>query len=107
MLDEKNQQDQQQESFATQIVEQLMVDHVSAVQYREDVWCINVPDVGHFSLFNGAIVKNCDALRYLAISLPKTRDGLSPEELDRRYQEAMMGPNAGMPSVFRNDLPQY
>lgn len=48
-----------------------------------------------------------DAMRYLAISLPKTRDGLTPEELDRRYQEAMLGPQSNMPSVFRDDLPPY
>jgi len=49
----------------------------------------------------------CDSLRYLCISLPKTRDGLSAEELDKRYKEVMLGPNANMPSVFRDDLPQY
>jgi phage terminase large subunit len=49
-----------------------------------------------------------DSMRYLAISLPKTRDGLSPEELDRRYQEAVYGSNnANMPAVFRDDLPEY
>lgn len=48
-----------------------------------------------------------DALRYLCISLPKTRDGLSAEELDKRYKEAIMGPNAYMPAVFRDDLPSY
>lgn len=49
-----------------------------------------------------------DAMRYLAISLPKTRDGLSAQELDKRYQEAVMGThNVGMPSVFRDDLPDY
>jgi phage terminase large subunit len=48
-----------------------------------------------------------DALRYLCISLPKTRDGLTPEDLDRRYQEAIMGPSAGLPSIFRDDLPNY
>lgn len=49
----------------------------------------------------------CDGMRYLCISLPKTRDGLTPEELDRRYQEAMLGPSASLPSVFREDLPPY
>jgi len=39
-----------------------------------------------------------DAMRYLCVSLPKTRDGLSPEELDRRYNEAMYG--GSLPSVF-------
>ena len=48
-----------------------------------------------------------DAARYLSISLPKTRDGLSPEDLERRYNEAMLGHNANMPSVFRDDLPPY
>lgn len=48
-----------------------------------------------------------DCMRYLCISLPKTRDGLSAEELDKRYNEAMYGTNADMPSVFRDDLPPY
>jgi hypothetical protein len=48
-----------------------------------------------------------DAARYLAINLPKTRDGLSPEELDKRYREAMYGQSANMPDFFRNDLPRY
>jgi hypothetical protein len=30
-----------------------------------------------------------DAMRYLCVSLPKTYDSLSPEELDKRYNEAM------------------
>lgn len=46
-----------------------------------------------------------DCMRYLCVSLPKTRDGLTPEELDKRYREAMYGPDAGIPDVFRN--PQY
>lgn len=48
-----------------------------------------------------------DSARYLCVSLPKTRDGLSAEELDKRYQEAVYGHNNNMPSVFRDDLPQY
>lgn len=48
-----------------------------------------------------------DCLRYLAISLPKTRDGSSPEELDKRYQEAVYGVKGNMPNVFRDDLPPY
>jgi hypothetical protein len=48
-----------------------------------------------------------DCLRYLCVSLPKTRDGASPEELDKRYQEAMYGTASNMPSVFRDDLPNY
>lgn len=48
-----------------------------------------------------------DALRYLALSLPKTRDGLGPEELQKRYEEAVLGHNANMPAIFRDDLPEY
>lgn len=32
-----------------------------------------------------------DAMRYLCISLPKIRTGLSPEELDKRYEKALYG----------------
>jgi len=47
-----------------------------------------------------------DAMRYLCVSLPKTRDGLSAEELDKRYMDAVYGNNSTMPGVFRDDLPQ-
>ena len=43
-----------------------------------------------------------DAARYLAISLPKTRDGLSAEELDARYRKAMLGDQAEIPEMFRD-----
>jgi phage terminase large subunit len=48
-----------------------------------------------------------DAMRYLCISLSKTRDGLSAEQLEQRYREAMGGPQANMPAVFRDDVPGY
>lgn len=44
----------------------------------------------------------CDAMRYLSVSLPKTRDGLSAEDLDKRYREAMYGSEANMPSIFNS-----
>lgn len=43
-----------------------------------------------------------DCMRYLCVSLPKTRDGLSPEELDKRYRDAVYGSNSNMPEFFRN-----
>ena len=46
----------------------------------------------------------CDAMRYLCVSLPKIRDGLTPEELDKRYMEAIYGEQSTLPSVFRDDL---
>ena len=48
-----------------------------------------------------------DAMRYLCLSLPKTKDGLSAEDLDKRYREAVGGYNDRMPAVFRTDLPDY
>lgn len=48
-----------------------------------------------------------DSCRYLAISLPKTRDGASPEDIDRNYREAMGGNQSHLPAVFRTDLPDY
>lgn len=49
-----------------------------------------------------------DTMRYLCVNLPKTRDGLSAQELEKRYQEAMYGHDQSHhPPVFRNDLPHY
>ena len=48
-----------------------------------------------------------DAMRYLCVSLPKTKDGLAPEELERRYQEAMHGIQGSLPNVFRDDMMKY
>jgi len=44
-----------------------------------------------------------DAMRYLAISLPKTRDGLSAEDLEKRYQAAMYGGRQSS-GFFREDI---
>ena len=47
-----------------------------------------------------------DAMRYLAISLPKTRDGASPEELNKRYEEAVYGGNKHS-GFFSDDVSSY
>lgn len=44
-----------------------------------------------------------DSFRYLAVSLPKTRDGLTAEELENRYNKAMLGPQGNLPPVFRDN----
>jgi phage terminase large subunit len=49
----------------------------------------------------------CDAFRYMCNSLYMIRDGLTPEKLEKMYQEAVGGNNANMPPVFRDDLPPY
>jgi len=43
-----------------------------------------------------------DAFRYMAVSMSKTRDGLSKEELEKRYQKAMHGSQANLPPMFRD-----
>lgn len=92
-------------SFAIRTANLLIIESVKSTNHNEDVYCINVPTIHHFSLQNGAIVHNshfADAFRYLAVSLPKTRDGLSKEELEDRYQKAMHGPQGQLPSFFRD-----
>lgn len=42
-----------------------------------------------------------DAIRMLAISLPKTQDGLTAEELDKRYNESVHADDFNLPHVFR------
>lgn len=42
-----------------------------------------------------------DAYRMLAISLPKLGTGMSAEELDRLYREAMYGETSNLPPMFR------
>lgn len=82
-------------NFATRTAKHLTIASVKSLQEKQDVYDITVPVIGHFSLSNGAIVHNSDALRYLCAALPHTREGISAAELDRRYNEAMYG----------NDLP--
>lgn len=45
-----------------------------------------------------------DAFRYMAVSLPKTKDGTTPEELEARYRKAMYGPDANIPYMFRDPI---
>jgi len=59
-----------------------------------------------FSLSNGAIVHNCDAMRYLCVGLPKVTNTNDPKALEQRYNEAM-GYQGNMPAIFRTDLPDY
>jgi hypothetical protein len=48
-----------------------------------------------------------DCLRYLCISLPKTKDGATAEDIERNYREAVGGNQSHLPSIFRTDLPKY
>ena len=42
-----------------------------------------------------------DAARYLAINIPRCKDGSSPEELDKRYRDSMYGDQGGLPPMFQ------
>jgi hypothetical protein len=55
----------------------------------------------HCYYANGCLVSNSDAFRYMCVSLSKTRDSLSAEDLDKRYSEAMMG-GSKMPRPFHD-----
>lgn len=44
-----------------------------------------------------------DSFRYLCLGLPKTRDGLTQEDIDKQRREALYGKQANGPSFFRND----
>jgi hypothetical protein len=48
-----------------------------------------------------------DAMRYMCISLPKTRDGLSAEDLDRMRNEAAYGGQSNLPAFFRDGGLKY
>lgn len=44
-----------------------------------------------------------DCMRYLCISLPKTRDGLTPERLDEIRAEARSGDGRKLPPIFQDN----
>ena len=43
-----------------------------------------------------------DALRYLCVSLPKTQDGTTAEELEKRYIKAVYGEESSHGRFFNN-----
>lgn len=67
-LSEKTANQQGKELVQT-IAEPLYIENVKRVNYKKDVWCLTVPNAGHFSLSNGAIVHNCfDAFNYMGVA---------------------------------------
>jgi hypothetical protein len=93
-------------SSVTQTAKHLMVEGIEKVEGLHDVWCINVPNTGHFSLSNGAIVSNSDAMRYLCGALDYLKPGTTPEQLNARYQQARHGDNSNhnLPNFFRDSI---
>ena len=45
----------------------------------------------------------CDSLRYLCMSLHRTKRGMTSEEFDRKRAEALYGGNSQLPHLFRNN----
>lgn len=91
----------------TRTARQLIIVGIKEVSEKQDVYDISVPGVRHFSLSNGAVVHNSDAMRYLCVSLPKTRDGSSGADIERNYREAMLGSQSEMPAMFRDEKDIY
>lgn len=48
-----------------------------------------------------------DGMRYLCISLPKVRDGMTAEDVNNNYIKARYGEDSRIPSFFRNDSNYY
>jgi hypothetical protein len=67
----------------------------------EDVYCMDVPET-HCFIANGIVSHNClDALRYIIFSkfFGKSDKGMTPQDLDNIYREAMG--EQDFPSPFR------
>jgi hypothetical protein len=86
-------------SFAMLTAKPLIIEsirHFPATE-TEDVWCLTVPGIEHFSLENGAIVHNCaSAARYAALAASRIKGDISSKppatELPTYYQSgAWMG----------------
>jgi len=92
-------------SIVMQTVKPLLIEEIKYLEDKEDVWDIYVDVYNEFSLSNGALVHNCDAMRYLALAIPKLTPNSSPQELKNRYNKAMYGDNAG--TGFFSDFKGY
>lgn len=93
---------------ADTLLKKHVVKNVRQYQLAEpkEVWDLSIEE-DHCYYANGYLVSNSDAMRYLCVGLSKIREGSSPEELEKRYRETVLGVNANMPPIFRNDLPEY
>jgi hypothetical protein len=76
---------------ALQNVNPLHVLGVKKLNETQDVYCINVPDVRHFSLANGAIVHNSDAFRTLATGLSIVQQQQTHQHNATAYQRDRFG----------------
>jgi len=49
----------------------------------------------------------CDALRYLCLSLPNMKQGMSAEDLDELYRKSRAGYQGNMPNFFKDDRMRF
>jgi hypothetical protein len=87
------------------IVKQCIIESVKTLPDHEDVWDISVPGVGHFSLANGAIVHNCDSVKYLCQAIPLCKQGLTAEKFDQIKKEALYGGRTMLNPLFVESNP--
>ena len=90
-------------SFVTTTAKPCIIETVNVLSKNEDVYCIYVADIGHFSLSNGAIVKNCDALRYLGTAVHRCKRSTSQDEINRQVREAIYGSSYAPTDIFRRN----
>ena len=84
---------------------ELAIKELKILNQNEDVYCISVPEVGHFSLANGAIVKNCDSFRYMCLTLDQHQQGMTEEDARRGYNKVMYGSEQGFDNPFSSNNP--
>jgi intein/homing endonuclease len=82
-------------NFVIPTAKQLLIESVESLNVVDDVYCINVPDIHHFSLSNGAIVHNsnyADSFRYMIQSLPLCNvNTTTAKDLENRFKQAKIG----------------
>ena len=85
------------------VLKRHVVRNVTIQQLVEprEVYDLTIED-DHCYYANGYLVSNSDALRMLAVALPKVCIGTTADDLDRRYREAMYGEQNKLPKFFRD-----
>jgi hypothetical protein len=86
----------------------LTIESVKHLSEKANVYCINVPDVHHFSLSNGAVVHNSNyasAFMGMFLGLHHTYSGRSANDYERLRQESQYGAStAHLPRIFRQGI---
>jgi hypothetical protein len=52
----------------------------------------------------GYLVSNSDAIRMLALGLPKVTAGRTADDIDKAYRQAMFGEQQQLPKFFRDGI---